>query len=70
MTFGGKAIAGIGSDNVIGIPVDNAARLDIGELEKRLEESLANEQPIFAVVAIMGSTEGKISHCPNYIADS
>lgn len=55
------AIAGLGSDNVIGIPVDNAARLDINELEKRLEECLTNEHPIFAVVSIMGSTEGEAS---------
>lgn len=53
------AVAGIGSDNVVGIPVDHAARVDIAELEKALENSLANEHPIFAVVAIIGSTEGK-----------
>jgi glutamate/tyrosine decarboxylase-like PLP-dependent enzyme len=53
----GAAIAGIGSDNVVGIPVDHGARLDIKALEKRLEENLKAKQPVFAVVAIVGSTE-------------
>jgi hypothetical protein len=53
-----EAITGIGSDNVVGIPVDHAARISIEELEKKLEESLVNEQAVYAVVAIIGSTEG------------
>ncbi|KAF2762538.1 PLP-dependent transferase [Pseudovirgaria hyperparasitica] len=53
----GAAVAGIGSDNVIGIQVDNEARIDIAALEARLEESLKDERPILAVVAIIGSTE-------------
>lgn len=43
---------------MIGIPVDNGARLDIAKLEAKLEENLENEHPVFAVVAIIGSTEG------------
>ncbi|KAH8205832.1 hypothetical protein TruAng_000108 [Truncatella angustata] len=53
----GAAVAGIGSDNVIGIPVDNGARVDLGELEKKLEQNLKKKQPVLAVVAIIGSTE-------------
>ncbi|KAK8085300.1 pyridoxal-dependent decarboxylase conserved domain protein [Apiospora hydei] len=53
----GAAICGIGSDNVIGIPVDLGARLDLGELEKRLRSNLEAKQPVLAVVAIIGSTE-------------
>ncbi|GAW25935.1 putative pyridoxal-dependent decarboxylase domain protein [Rosellinia necatrix] len=53
----GAAIAGLGSDNVIGIPVDLGARVDLDELEIMLRESLKNEQPVLAVVGIMGSTE-------------
>ncbi|KAI0161298.1 pyridoxal-dependent decarboxylase domain-containing protein [Xylariaceae sp. FL1272] len=53
----GAAICGLGSDNVVGIPVDFGARLDLDELEKKLRESLENEQPVYAVVAIIGSTE-------------
>lgn len=52
------AIAGIGSDNVVGISVDNGARIDIAALEEKLDENLRARQPVFAVVAIVGSTEG------------
>lgn len=57
-----KAISGIGSDNIIGIKVDNAARVDIKDLEARLEENLKNKQAVLAVVAIIGSTEGTHAH--------
>ncbi|KAI0517404.1 pyridoxal-dependent decarboxylase domain-containing protein [Xylaria bambusicola] len=53
----GAAIAGLGSDSVIGIPVDLGARVDMRELEKALRKSLEEEQPVLAVVAIIGSTE-------------
>ncbi|KAK6840601.1 pyridoxal-dependent decarboxylase conserved domain protein [Apiospora arundinis] len=53
----GAAICGLGSDNVVGIPVDLGARLDLGELEKRLRRNLEEKQPVLAVVAIIGSTE-------------
>ncbi|KAI1431521.1 pyridoxal-dependent decarboxylase domain-containing protein [Xylaria sp. CBS 124048] len=53
----GAAVAGLGSDNVIGIPVDVGARVDLVELEKMLRQSLKDEQPVLAVVAIIGSTE-------------
>ncbi|KAF2971517.1 hypothetical protein GQX73_g2076 [Xylaria multiplex] len=52
-----EAIAGLGSDNVIGIPVDLGARVDLEELEKKLRESLKDEKPVLAVVGIIGSTE-------------
>ncbi|KAI1311839.1 pyridoxal-dependent decarboxylase domain-containing protein [Xylaria venustula] len=48
---------GAGSDNVIGIPVDLGARIDLKELEKMLRQNLENEQPVLAVVGIIGSTE-------------
>ncbi|KAF6815192.1 hypothetical protein CSOJ01_03644 [Colletotrichum sojae] len=53
----GAAIAGLGSDNVVGIPVDLEARVDLDELKDRLEKSLENEQAVLAVVGIIGSTE-------------
>ncbi|KAI3338448.1 pyridoxal-dependent decarboxylase domain-containing protein [Ustulina deusta] len=53
----GAAIAGLGSDNVIGIPVDLGARVDLEELEKMLRKSLEEQQPVLAVVGIIGSTE-------------
>ncbi|KAF8892114.1 pyridoxal phosphate-dependent transferase [Infundibulicybe gibba] len=51
------AIAGIGSQNVRNVPVDNFARMDASELEKMLQRCLQEKQSIFQVVAIMGSTE-------------
>ncbi|TGJ78751.1 hypothetical protein E0Z10_g10012 [Xylaria hypoxylon] len=53
----GAAITGLGSDNVIGIPVDLGARVDLEELEKMLRQSLKDEQSVLAVVGIIGSTE-------------
>ena len=51
------AVTGIGSDNVIGIQIDHGARVDIDALDKQLESCVKNEQAIYAVVAIIGSTE-------------
>ncbi|KAL9602441.1 MAG: hypothetical protein Q9219_001865 [cf. Caloplaca sp. 3 TL-2023] len=53
----GGAIAGIGSDNVVGIAPDIEARLDLDDLEKHLKSSLEKQQAVYAVVAIVGSTE-------------
>lgn len=51
------AIAGLGSGNVIGVDVNNAAQIDIKVLEKHLEDCVKTETAVFAVVAIIGSTE-------------
>ncbi|KAK8120714.1 pyridoxal-dependent decarboxylase conserved domain protein [Apiospora kogelbergensis] len=53
----GAAIAGLGSDNVIGIPVDQGARICLKKLKDRLRHNLKEKQPVLAVVAIIGSTE-------------
>ena len=39
------------------VPIDIHARIDTKILRERLEDCLANEKPVFAVVAIIGSTE-------------
>lgn len=51
------AIAGIGSDNVVNVRVDNGARLDAVELKRLLNERLERKQAVYAVVAIIGTTE-------------
>ncbi len=51
------AVTGIGSDHMIGVQVDPGARVDLKDLESRLQTCLENEQPVYAVVAIIGSTE-------------
>ncbi|CAE6442059.1 unnamed protein product [Rhizoctonia solani] len=48
---------GAGSDNIKDIPVDINARLDSSELDKLLQECLNEKRAVYAVVAIMGSTE-------------
>ncbi|KIY42845.1 PLP-dependent transferase, partial [Fistulina hepatica ATCC 64428] len=50
------ALTGIGSDNVVNIAVDKIARLDINALDRQLQLCLVNQTPIYAVVAIIGST--------------
>lgn len=42
---------------MIGIRVDNNAALDIGSLEGILEDRLQDQQAIYSVVAVIGSTE-------------
>ncbi|CAG7558667.1 unnamed protein product [Fusarium equiseti] len=53
----GVAIAGLGSGNVVGVDVNNAAQIDIKLLEQHLHRCVASRTPVFAVVAIIGSTE-------------
>ncbi|KAI9508875.1 PLP-dependent transferase [Russula earlei] len=53
----GAAVTGIGSRNIIGVPVDEQARMEWKTLDKLLAESLARRQAVYAVVVIMGTTE-------------
>ncbi|KAF8824088.1 hypothetical protein HHX47_DHR9000097 [Lentinula edodes] len=61
----GAAITGIGSENVVPVKVDNSARMDPNDLRRLLHEGLnlkdaqGNPAPraVYAVVAIVGSTE-------------
>ncbi|KAL9610984.1 MAG: hypothetical protein Q9167_004329 [Letrouitia subvulpina] len=69
----GAAIAGIGSDNVKDVPVDNAARMNLKDLDKLLAGCIDSQDeskrtPVYAVVAIMGSTEqGAVDPLANII---
>jgi glutamate/tyrosine decarboxylase-like PLP-dependent enzyme len=51
------ALTGIGSENMIPIPVDDNTRIDIEELQKVLTHCNDNEVPIWAVIGIGDSTE-------------
>jgi len=42
---------------MIGVKIDNDAAMDLCHLEEVLEEHLKNEQGIYCVAAIIGSTE-------------
>jgi glutamate/tyrosine decarboxylase-like PLP-dependent enzyme len=51
------ALTGIGSQNLLSVPVDVLARMDAVALDRVLGECLERHQAIYAVVAIMGTTE-------------
>ncbi|KAK1230099.1 hypothetical protein PQX77_006814 [Marasmius sp. AFHP31] len=51
------AITGIGSSNLINVQIDHEARLDTHALREALEECLASKKPVYAVVAVVGTTE-------------
>ncbi|KAL4924073.1 uncharacterized protein BDV17DRAFT_295795 [Aspergillus undulatus] len=53
----GGAVAGIGSENMVGVQVDAEARVDLVDLVSKLEQCLREEQAVYAVVAVVGSTE-------------
>ncbi|KAE9396101.1 PLP-dependent transferase [Gymnopus androsaceus JB14] len=55
----GAAVTGIGSENLISIRVNDGAHMDIVHLEEELNKCLYANPPraIYAVVAIIGSTE-------------
>jgi len=48
---------GIGSENVIDVNVDDDARMDVEDLKSKLQGCLAAKRAVYAVVAIIGSTE-------------
>lgn len=52
-----KAITGIGSTNMIRIPVDEQARIDCEALDTLLAECVRHRQAVYAIVVIMGTTE-------------
>jgi glutamate/tyrosine decarboxylase-like PLP-dependent enzyme len=51
------ALLGIGASNMIDVPVDADARMSIPDLKKLLKDCLAEQRPVYTVVAVMGSTE-------------
>ena len=50
-------MTGIGANNVIGVELDHGARVDLDALRKDLQDSLDKKVAVYAVVAIVGSTE-------------
>lgn len=51
------AILGIGKNNVVGVPVDLDARMDITQLCTLLDQCLATRRPVLMTVVVLGSTE-------------
>ncbi|KAJ7467438.1 PLP-dependent transferase [Mycena galericulata] len=53
----GAALAGLGSENMIDVPIDINAHIDTKILRGHLQDCLNKQIPVFAVVGIIGSTE-------------
>ncbi|KAI0746905.1 PLP-dependent transferase [Daedaleopsis nitida] len=51
------ALTGIGASNMVNIAVDANARVKIEELDKQLQKRLDDGVPVYAVVAVIGTTE-------------
>ncbi|WP_437986198.1 pyridoxal-dependent decarboxylase [Sorangium sp. So ce117] len=51
------AVLGIGSANVLDIPVDCDARMSLSALEATLKRCLDERRPVYTVVSVVGSTE-------------
>ncbi len=51
------SLLGLGTQNLIDIPVDNDARMDISKLRFTLKECMGARRPVIAVAGIIGSTE-------------
>ena len=51
------AVLGLGSANVLDVPVDCDARMSLSALEKMLRDCLEQRRPVVTVVAVIGSTE-------------
>jgi tyrosine decarboxylase len=50
-------VFGIGSENIIAIPVDNKYRMDVSALDNSIAELVKKKIPVLAVVSVLGSTE-------------
>ncbi|KAL4238903.1 hypothetical protein ACF0H5_003610 [Mactra antiquata] len=50
-------LLGIGQQNIIGIEFDKNARMDIKDLEIKLQKCLKNKTPVISLVAVIGTTE-------------
>jgi glutamate/tyrosine decarboxylase-like PLP-dependent enzyme len=51
------ALLGIGSAQLISVPVDLDARMDVDGLRARLDRCLDEKRPVIQVIAVVGSTE-------------
>jgi glutamate/tyrosine decarboxylase-like PLP-dependent enzyme len=51
------ALLGLGAANLLDLPVDINARVDIPSLRAKLEQCLNDRRPVISVTAVIGSTE-------------
>lgn len=50
-------VFGIGSENIIAVPVDKNYRMDVGALDRTIAGLVQKKIPILAVVSVLGTTE-------------
>jgi glutamate/tyrosine decarboxylase-like PLP-dependent enzyme len=50
-------LLGLGQNSILKVPVDLDAHMSLEALEQRLNECLAEERPVLAVVAVIGTTQ-------------
>lgn len=63
------AVAGIGSGNMVGIEVNHDAHLNISFLRAKLKECVDSKTAVYAVVAVIGSTEeGAVDRLTDIVA--
>lgn len=53
----GAALLGVGSNDLVRVPVDLDARMDIDELRSQLDSCKDAKRPVMQVVVVIGSTE-------------
>ena len=51
-------LLGLGRENLVPIAVDEGLRMDLGALEKALEDLAAQDRPVLACIGVVGTTEG------------
>ena len=57
-----SAVTGIGSANIVGVKVDHGARVDLSDLEAKLQHCLDNEIAVYAVEASGQPKRGQLIH--------
>lgn len=50
-------VLGLGTSNLVEVPVDNNMRLDASALERRLGDCLDHDMPVLGIIGVLGNTE-------------
>lgn len=62
-------VLGVGTNNIIQIPVDAHYRMDVEQLKRAIDETVAQQIPVLGVVCVVGTTEeGAIDNVDKIVA--
>jgi len=53
----GMKVLGLGTQNLVKVDVDDHMRMDLADLDRKLEQAFADHTPVMAVVGMLGTTE-------------